>query len=109
MENFIPIGGRQTINPQEVISLKGEINYTTVHFQQGKKNVTVATTLKRIEERLEDYPNFFRVSRSTIINTNCIKRIKNNIIYLTNGEKITPSRRRTKEFFWHLESISYSN
>jgi hypothetical protein len=28
----INIGGRQTVNPQELISLKGEINYTTVHF-----------------------------------------------------------------------------
>jgi DNA-binding LytR/AlgR family response regulator len=104
MENFIPIGGRQTINPQEVISLKGEINYTTVHFQQGKKNVTVATTLKRIEERLEDYPNFFRVSRSVIINMNCIKRIKNNKIYLINGEKVVPSRRRAKDFYGQFEN-----
>lgn len=98
MENLINIGGRKSINPKEVISLKADINYTTVNFQADKRTVIVATTLKTIEKRLEGYPNFFRVTKSTIINMECIRRIKNNEIFLINGEKIVPSRRREKVF-----------
>jgi hypothetical protein len=32
METQITIGGRKTVNPQELIALRGEINYTTVYF-----------------------------------------------------------------------------
>ncbi|MCP9757660.1 LytTR family transcriptional regulator [Lacihabitans sp. CCS-44] len=99
METQIPIGGRKTVNPQELISLKGEINYTTVSFQNGRRKETVATTLKRIQEQLQPFPNFYRVTKSTIINLDCIERIKNNQIYLINGEVIVPSRRRAKDFF----------
>lgn len=61
MEIQIPIGGRKTVDPHEVISLKGEINYTTVVFQNGRRKETVATTLKKIQAQLEPFPNFFRV------------------------------------------------
>lgn len=99
METQITIGGRKTVNPQEVISLKGEINYTTVFFVDGKRKEIVATTLKKIQANLEPFPNFYRVTKSTIINLDCIERIKNNQIHLVNGEVIIPSRRRGKVFF----------
>ena len=99
METQITIGGRKTINPQELISLKGEVNYTTVYFLDGKRKEVVATTLKKIQTQLEPFPNFYRVTKSTIINLNCISQIKNNQIFLINGEVIVPSRRRGKVFF----------
>jgi DNA-binding LytR/AlgR family response regulator len=105
METQIPIGGRKTVNPRDVISLRGEINYTTVNFQNGKQKEIVATTLKKIQANLEPFPNFFRVTKSTIINLDCIERIKNNHIYLINGEVIVPSRRRAKGFNWHLDEF----
>jgi DNA-binding LytR/AlgR family response regulator len=95
----IPIGGRKTVNPKEVISLKGDVNYTTVVFQNGRRKETVATTLKTIQNRLKPFPHFFRITKSTIINLDCIAHIKNNQIYLVNGEVIVPSRRRGREFF----------
>jgi DNA-binding LytR/AlgR family response regulator len=105
METQITIGGRKKVNPQEVISLKGEINYTTVFFMDGKRKEIVATTLKKIQANLEPFPNFFRVTKSTIINLDCIKHIKNNHIYLINGEVIVPSRRRAKDFNWYLDKF----
>ena len=102
METQIPIGGRKTKNPRDVISLKGEINYTTVFFQGEKQKVIVATTLKKIQIQLQPFPNFFRVTKSIIINLDCIKRIKDNQIYLVNGEVVVPSRRRVKSFNWYL-------
>jgi DNA-binding LytR/AlgR family response regulator len=98
----IHIGGRQTINPHEVLSLKGEINYTTVNFQEGKKKVIVATTLRKIQDRLEAFPNFFRVTKSTIINMNCIEKASENQILMSNGEILLPSRRRAKDFMGQM-------
>jgi DNA-binding LytR/AlgR family response regulator len=108
MDNLIHIGGRQNVNPLELITLKADVNYTTVHFQNGKNKIIVATTLKKIQAQLEPFPNFFRVTKSTIINLDCIKKVKNNQIFLNNGEKITASRRRTKNFLGCLEKLKKS-
>lgn len=92
------IGGRQTINPDEVISLQADVNYTKVFFSDGKK-VVVATTLKEIESRFRNCPKFFRISKSMIINLDCIKQVRNEQIIFQNGETCKPSRRRKKAFF----------
>ena len=99
MEIQITIGGRKTVDPNDVIILKGDINYTTVVFQNGRRKETVATTLKKIQSQLEPFPNFYRITKSTIINLDCISKVSNNQISLINGEVIVPSRRRGKFFF----------
>jgi hypothetical protein len=97
-EPSIFIGGRKTINPEEVIRLEADINYTYVFFSDGKK-IVVATTLKELESRFQGYPKFFRINKSVIINIDSIKRIDEEQIIFQNGETITPSRRRKKAFF----------
>jgi two-component system LytT family response regulator len=92
------IGGRQTINPHEVIRLQADVNYTYVFFSDGKK-IVVATTLKELENRFSTFPKFFRISKSQIINIDCINTIQNEQIVLKNGESCRPSRRRKKAFF----------
>lgn len=92
------IGGRQTINPNDVIRLQADVNYTCVFFSDGKK-IVVATTLKEIESRFSAFPKFFRINKSMIINLNCIKKIDNEQIIFQNGEICKPSRRRKKAFF----------
>ncbi len=92
------IGGRQTINPEEVIRLQADVNYTYIFFSDGKK-IVVATTLKELENRFSAFPKFFRINKSVIINIDCIKQINDEQIIFQNGEKITPSRRRKKAFF----------
>lgn len=92
------IGGRQSINPEEVISLRADVNYTKVFLADGKK-IIVATTLKEIESRFRNCPKFFRISKSQIINIDCINNIQNEKILLKNGEIIVASRRRKKAFF----------
>lgn len=97
-ESSIFIGGRQTINPTEVIRLQADINYTRVYLSNGKK-ILVATTLKEIENRFSECPKFFRISKSMIINIDCIKQISHEEIIFQNGETCKPSRRRKKAFF----------
>jgi DNA-binding LytR/AlgR family response regulator len=92
------IGGRQIINPAEVIRLQADINYTTIFFVDGKK-IVVATTLKEMGNRFSANPKFVRISKSVIINIDCIKRIDDEQIIFQNCEIHTPSRRRKKAFF----------
>ncbi len=92
------IGGRKTINPEEVIRLQADVNYTYVFFADGKK-IIVATTLKEIESRFQSFPKFVRINKSVIINIDSIKRIDDEQIIFQNGETLTPSRRRKKAFF----------
>jgi DNA-binding LytR/AlgR family response regulator len=99
METLVHIGGRKAINPQNVLSLKADINYTTVYFLDGSKKETVATTLKKIEAKFLPYPNFFRITKSTIINLDFVNSISNNVLTMNNGDEIIPSRRRGKVFF----------
>jgi DNA-binding LytR/AlgR family response regulator len=99
METLIHIGGRKAVNPQNVLSLKADINYTTVFFLDGSKKETVATTLKKMEEKFLPFPNFFRITKSTIINLDYVNNIQANTLIMRNGEEITPSRRRGKVFF----------
>jgi DNA-binding LytR/AlgR family response regulator len=97
-EQSIFIGGRQTINPDEVIRLQADVNYTEVFFTDGKKLI-VATTLKEIESRFLAFPKFFRINKSLIINLDCIVEIIEKQITLQNGEVFMPARRRRKAFF----------
>lgn len=97
-QTSIFIGGRKSINPEEVIRLQADINYTRVFLADGKK-ILVATTLKEIENRFSALPKFVRINKSVIINIDCIKQINNEQIIFQNGEICTPSRRRKKAFF----------
>ncbi|MBK9934658.1 MAG: LytTR family transcriptional regulator [Cytophagaceae bacterium] len=102
METQIHVGGRLSINPQRIIRLKGDINYTTIYYADGKKKTVVATTLKKIQSRLEPFPYFFRISRNTIINLNCIDQIRDNDILLITGDIERASRRRKRDFFGQM-------
>ena len=50
----IPIGRRQTVNPQEVMLLQAEVNYTLLYFVDDKK-IVVATPLKKLESRFVEH------------------------------------------------------
>lgn len=106
METQIHVGGRLNVNPQKIIRLKGDINYTTIYYSDGKRKTVVATTLKKIQSRLEPFPYFFRISRNTIINLNCIDQIRDNEILLITGDIERTSRRRKREFFGHVLSVA---
>jgi DNA-binding LytR/AlgR family response regulator len=56
----------KSICPNEVIMLRGEVNYTTFCLKSGKK-IMVAHTLKYFEDRLHEY-GFLRVHRAFLVN-----------------------------------------
>jgi DNA-binding LytR/AlgR family response regulator len=77
-----------------VVLLKGDINYTTFYLKNGNTKV-VARTLKFFEAYLQTH-GFLRIHRSYIINPNFIKECSESHDFLTmiNGLKANISRRR---------------
>jgi DNA-binding LytR/AlgR family response regulator len=78
----------------DVILLKGYINYTIFYLESGKQKV-VAHSIKFFENYLETH-GFLRVHRSYMINPNHVKEYNREDYFLmmTNGQKADISRRR---------------
>ena len=78
----------------DVILLKGDINYTTIYLQNGKEKV-VPHSLKYFEPFLETH-GFLRVHRAFMINPNYIKEYNQDeeTLTMTNGHEANISRRR---------------
>jgi DNA-binding LytR/AlgR family response regulator len=77
------IGSRKKLAPQEILCLRGEINYTYVFLRNGSK-ILVCTTLKALESRFNAH-GFFRVHKSALVNLDYIESYK----YDENGGEIT--------------------
>lgn len=90
----IHIGGRQQVNPKEVVMLQANVNYTVLFFTNGKKAI-VATTLKSLESRFEPF-DFFRTHKSYLVNLKCIQNFSEvtNKIRMTDNHIVTVSRRK---------------
>lgn len=78
----------------EILFLRGDINYTEFHLVDGKKMVS-SFTLLRHQERLD---GFLRVSRKHLVNPEYVLQVEVNQgvrqILMLNGERISVARRR---------------
>jgi DNA-binding LytR/AlgR family response regulator len=79
---------------ENVVLLKGDINYTTIYLEYGSKKV-VAHPIKFFEPYLETH-GFLRVHRSFMINPDHVKEYNQNeeFLMMTNGQKADISRRK---------------
>lgn len=77
-----------------VIMIKGEINYTKFYLQGGTEK-TVAHSLKFFENHLQTH-GFLRVHRAFMINPNYVKAYNSEqeVLMMTNGQVANISRRR---------------
>lgn len=91
--NLISIGGRQKVNPAEVLFLLADINYTLIVFEDGKKTF-VATNLGELEKRFIATNFFYRTHRSFLVNLQHIETIEENKVVLKNKTSILVSRRK---------------
>ena len=78
----------------DVVLLKGDVNYTTFHLQCGKETL-VAHSIKFFEPFLETH-GFLRVHRSFMVNPNYVKEYnqEHEILTMKNGQQANISRRR---------------
>lgn len=90
---FPVMNGIEFINPEDIVYIEGDNNYSNIHMQNGNKLV-ISKTLAYVEPKLSDYP-FLRIHKSHIINLKYIaKYVKNDGAYveLENGKKLSVSR-----------------
>lgn len=93
---MIHVGGRKRLPPQAIMNMDADVNYTIITMNTGQK-IVVATTLKKIEAKVNEFKNFVRVNKSTILNTD-YAQLENNAFILPNKRVVEFSRRKWKKF-----------
>jgi len=90
----IPVhDGIEFINPETIIYVKADSNYSTLYFSNGKK-LTVSKTLKTVEQSYLT-SGFIRIHKSHIINIKELnKYVKNDggYVVMSDGTKLEVSR-----------------
>ncbi|GAB3510867.1 LytR/AlgR family response regulator transcription factor [Emticicia fontis] len=91
---------KKDISPNDILYLESQGNYTMLYLSNNRKTLS-SRTLQIFEQKLKDY-NFYRVSRSHIINFSAIEWFNSGYnemsILLKNGVRFSVSRRRRKLF-----------
>jgi len=91
------------LDKDDVIMLKSDKSYTTI-FLKSEQQILVSKTLKEVEKKFQ-FPEFFRVHNSYLINLNHIKEYLKGLggeLIMTNGLTASISRNRKAELFKKL-------
>jgi len=85
-----------TVNPENVVLMEAEINYTNLHFRNGDQ-ILLCQTLKSLEEKMKGL-GFVRIHRKTLLNTQYISHFDelNTSFVLKNGKEVEVSRRKLR-------------
>jgi DNA-binding LytR/AlgR family response regulator len=99
----IAIGGRMSVDPENVLLLKADHNYTQLYLRNGRMLI-VATTLKVLEQRFLLTNAFYRLDRSHMVNLTYvnIQEINAGKIIMENQQEVSISRRRKTAFYSFL-------
>jgi len=95
---FPTIEGLQMLAIESIISGEADDNYTTLHLK-GNKKIVVSSTLKVIEELLEDH-SFIRIHRSYLVNVKEIEKYMKadgGYVVMSDGSQIYVSRNKKEE------------
>jgi DNA-binding LytR/AlgR family response regulator len=95
--NKIRLGGRMQSQPNQIMMLKADINYTIVLMTDGSTFYS-STNIGKLESRLKEH-HFFRPNRSIIINLQYIKDFESETcqVRMENDETVIFSRRKWKK------------
>jgi len=95
------------VDPAEIIWIKAESNYATIHFTDRPK-LLVAKTLKEFDEQLTPH-QFFRVHSGSLINLIHVTLFQStggeDYVQMKNGDKVELARRRKQDFFEIIRKI----
>lgn len=94
------------INEEDIVCLLADGNYTEVIVVNDSKIISTKP-LKYFNSIFDSHGDFFRVSKSSIVNKKSIKSFdkSSNTILLSNGSSLEVSRRRKKDFIDELNLI----
>jgi DNA-binding LytR/AlgR family response regulator len=100
----------QAVLLSDIVSIRGVGNYTEFRFVNGRTLLT-SITLKRYEERLAQAGQFFRTSKSVIVNTKFVASFEGGLcacVKLYDGRRFQMSRRRVLGFREWFDASSFS-
>lgn len=99
--------GFRIVKVVEIMYLQADSNYTILHFS-GLKKIVATRSLSDFEKIL-DGPDFFRIHKSTLVNLrflNAYSSYQGNFAELTDGTRLSISRRKVQEFKEAVAHIS---
>lgn len=79
----------------EIIYIESRGRYQYIHTRMEKDPVSMIQSMEFLEGQLSEH-GFLRIHKSFLVNYQCIRKISDNKIVLTNGEEIPVSRRKVK-------------
>lgn len=94
-QEHIHVGSRTHIQPETVVMIQADINYSLIYLLNGNK-VIVSTCLKKLENRFAPIDSFARVHKSFIVNLDYLKSYEEGQFLLENDLKCVVSRRKFK-------------
>ncbi len=92
------LNGVELVEVEQIIRCESDGNYTTIVLPQRK--ITVSKTLKEIEKQLAEFPYFFRLHNSHLVNLNHVAKYirgEGGSVILTNQEEIGVSRSKKND------------
>ncbi len=98
--------GMMFIKPDQIIRCESQSNYTKIYLTTHQK-VTIAKTLKDVEETLQEY-HFYRIHNSHLINLQHIEKFvkaDGGYVLMTDGEHITVARNRKDGFIEQFSKL----
>lgn len=95
MKTAIKVGGRTKLFSEDVAYFEANVNYTIIHYYQGKDKI-VATNIGQIHERMGEECGFIRPNRAYLINLQFVNKYQLGELLLQNNMKVNVSRRRKK-------------
>ncbi len=97
----ISAGGKvYLLDKDDVVMLKSDKSYTTI-FLANEQEIVVSKTLKEVEKKFQ-FPQFYRVHNSYLINLNHVKEYLKGLggeLIMTNGQTASISRTKKGELF----------
>ena len=101
---FVKVNSRMVrISFDEVLYVEALSDY--VNIVTPKQKYIVYTTLKALENRLSTFPNYIRVHRSYLLNTQHIESIEDNTANLRGGHFVPIGKSYQEAFYKSLQRI----
>lgn len=101
--NIAADGKIYLLDQEEVVMLKSDKSYTTIYLT-NERSLLVSKTLKEVEKKF-DFPQFFRVHNSYLININHVKEYLKSLggeLIMSNGMSASISRNKKSELIERL-------
>ncbi len=92
------LNGVEMIEVENIIRCESDGNYTTIVMD--KRKITISKTLKEIEKIFVEFPYFYRLHNSHLVNLNHVNKYirgEGGQVILTNGDEIGVSRSKKTE------------